>query len=173
MFASQSNALLMSVKLQSSVSSCCVASDSAVHHASCSFQFNISILSAHSRKRLNAATLLLSVSSSVHAKSIHESLSVLSHDTSSGSVSTGQPKAFARSHDQSARLSSIFLVAVPALLASKPASVRTPKRDVTSSSENQKAFAIGQASTIAVENFSKSKALFANAFANTSLTFQA
>jgi hypothetical protein len=163
----------ISVKAPSIPFNCSFANFSAVPHAFSRAAFSLSILSVPSKNELNAATLLLSVSSNVSARSIPSLFSFFNHATSSGNVSTGHHNAFASFQDPSARFNKIFLVAVPALLASNPALDKTPSNAVVSSKENPNVLATGQASVIAVENFSKSNALFAKLLAITSFTLVA
>jgi len=175
----QSQALLKRVRLQSRVFSCSVASACAVPPASSSHLASSLAHSAVRRNWLNAATLLLSVSSRVFARASHfetspsSPLNSISQSISWSKFSTGHHKVFASSPPESASLSIIFLTAVPELLASNQASDSFQSNAVVSSKENQYVFAIGQAFVIAVENLLKSKAEFANDFASTSFTRQA
>ena len=106
--------------------------------------------SAPSRNVLNAETDLLSVSSSVVLRSTPCAFKVLRPSISSGNVLTGLPKATASLPLESARLSSMFLVAVAAEDASKPALANVPSRATVSLSEKPKVFATGPTVAIAV-----------------------
>ena len=100
-------------------------------------------LSVPDKNVLNAATLLLSVSSRASPRSMPLSFSLFSPPINVSRSVTGSPNAFARSPLASARLRMIFLVAVAALEASKPALANCPSNASTSSNWKPKAFATG------------------------------
>jgi len=106
--------------------------------------------SAPSKNVLNAETDLLSVSSNVVLRSTPCAFNVLRPSISSGNVLTGLPKATASLPLESARFNRIFLVAVAADEASKPALASVPSNATVSRSENPKVFATGPTVAIAV-----------------------
>ena len=120
---------------------------SAIFFAAPSQLFNslrrLMTLSVPDRNVLNAATLLLSVSSRASPRSMPLSFSLFSPLISVSRFVTGSPNAFARFPLASARLRMIFLVAVAALEASKPALANCPSNANTSSISKPKALATG------------------------------
>jgi hypothetical protein len=89
--------------------------------------------SAEDKKTLNAATLLLSVSSNVLLRETPRWLSVFKPSTNSSKFLTLPPNSFARLPFASARFKSMFLVAVAALFASNPESLSLPNSAAKSS----------------------------------------
>ena len=108
------------------------------------------IFSASERKALNAATLRLSVSSNVEARSIPLSLNFTNPSTISGSVFTLPPNSLANFPLASAKFNMIFLVAVADIEASNPASANFPSKAKVSSMVKLKALATGPTIGIAV-----------------------
>ncbi len=106
--------------------------------------------SAPSRNVLNADTDLLSVSSRVVLRSTPCAFKVLRPAISSGNVLTGFPRATASFPLESARFSRIFLVAVAAEEASKPAFASVPSSATVSLKEKQNVLATGPTVAIAV-----------------------
>jgi len=108
------------------------------------------ILSDAVRKALKAATLRLSVISSVEFRSIPCSFNLCNPSTNSGNVLTGPPRACANLPLPSAKFSNIFRVAVADMEASNPASASLPNKANVSSIVKLKALATGPTMGIAV-----------------------
>ena len=106
--------------------------------------------SAPSRNVLKAETDLLSVSSNVVLRSTPCAFNVLRPSINSGKVLTDFPNATANLPLESARFNRIFLVAVAADEASKPALAKVPSKATVSLRENPNVFATGPTVAIAV-----------------------